>query len=331
MHKSIQNLFCCPKCHGELTWTVKNETELRIVDANIECENCNSEYFVKDEIAIFLAEVENDEDEWKILESNLSQALKKNPESEKRLMKSDMNNLNAADKFLRSMILDERGEYDSARDIRKIAVNELYTKSIVEENKSKMQQMKQLLSDETGPIIDIASGMAVSLGEMFSELDAPVILSDISPSVLRKNKLRLRHFDQYEKVSLIGFDARSMPFKDKSVPIFTSAMGLMNISDSQAFIEEVKRCLKGCAYFLTYFFPDNGDANAKIIDELDMEFGFRKRLESISSRLLETSILYPSDLEIEPTVASEIFDISMDTIPVIPTTITWSIVKLEAN
>jgi len=323
-------LFCCLKCHGELTWTVKKETKLRIVDANIECENCNSEYFVKDEIVIFLAEVWNDEDLWKIVESNLSQALKKNPESEKRLMKSDMNNLNAADKFLRSMILDERGEYDRARDIRKIAFNELYTKSYVEEGKIKMEQMKQLLSDETGPIIDIASGMA-GFAEMFSELDAPVILSDISPSVLRKNKLRLQHFGQYEKASLIGFDARAMPFKNKSVPIFTSNMGLTNISDSQAFIEEVKRCLKGCAYFLTAFFPDNGDANAKILDELDMEFGFRKRLESISSRFLETSILYPSDSEIEPTVASEIFDISMDTIPAIPTTITWSIVKLEAN
>ena len=330
MQKNIQNLFCCPKCHGELKWTVMKETELRIVDADIKCDSCNREYFVKDEIAIFLDELENNDDLWKIVESNLSQALKKDPESEKRLMKSDTNDLNAADKFLRSMILDERREYDKARDVRKIAFNELYTISYVEECKIKMEQMKQLLSDETGPIIDIASGMA-GFAELFSELDSSIIISDISPCILRKNKLRLQHFGQYEKVSLIGFDARAMPFKDKSVPIFTSNMGLTNIPDSEAFLEEVKRCLKGYAYFLTVFFPDNGDANAKLLDELNMEFGFRTRLESVSSRYFETSILYPSDSEIEPTVASEIFDISMDTIPAIPTCITWSVVKLKPN
>lgn len=328
MLKSIQNLLYCPICHDSLAWDIQKETDHRIIDAEVSCIACHKSYFVKNGIAIFLLDASNDEDFWKVVQSNLSKALRSNPEYERKLMQTDLDNLNPADKLLHSMILDERGDYDTAREIRAEAVRDLYTSSYTQAYQEKKTQLQKLLSDKTGVIIDIASGMG-GFAELFSELENPVILSDISPSILQRNKDRLEHFGIYEKVSLIAFDARKMPFKEKSVEVITTNMGLTNITSSEEFLNELVRCLGGVAYFLTFFFPDNGDANADVLIEHNMEFGFKNRLLSMSSPLLETQILFEDVSSVEPTVSSEIFDIGIDGLPVISTDITWAIVQFS--
>ncbi|MBD3404765.1 MAG: methyltransferase domain-containing protein [Candidatus Lokiarchaeota archaeon] len=326
MLKSIQTLFYCPQCHNDLEWSIQTETENRIIEAEVSCSECDTHYFVKDGIAVFLLDVSNDADFWRVVQSNLAKALDTNSEYEEKLMQSDLSTLNPADKFLRSMILDERGDYDRAEEIRSEV--EIYTDSYNLAYQKKKAQLKKLLSDKSDVIIDIASGMG-GFAEMFSQLDNPVILSDISPSILQRNKERLEHFGLYDKVSLIAFDAKKMPFKDRSIGVFTTNLGLTNITQSEEFLKELKRCLNGVAYFLTYFFPDNEDENAEILEEYELEFGFKNRLEDMSASFFETSILFEEDSFIEPTASSEIFEIKIDALPAIPTHVTWAIVQFS--
>ncbi|MGV9169449.1 MAG: class I SAM-dependent methyltransferase [Promethearchaeia archaeon] len=328
MLKHIQDLLYCPDCHGDLEWSIQTETKKRILDASIRCGRCDRIYAVKDEIAFFLLTENPSDDLWQIVDSSLATELKKNPRYEHQLMRSDLSSLNAADKFLRATVLDERGEFDLAKRTRRLAVKELYTPSYNRQYATKENELQALLEDEDGVIVDLASGMT-GLAEPFSSLKNSVVFTDISPSILCKNQKRLQYFGLYDKVSLITFDAKNMPFGDETVPIFTSNMGLTNIRDSKGFVSELSRCLKGTAYFITFFFPDNEDENAQLLEEMGMDLAFEDRLKRIAGPHFNVKMLHPARCDIEPTVQSEIFNVGIDTLPVEPTTVTWAIVTLE--
>jgi ubiquinone/menaquinone biosynthesis C-methylase UbiE/uncharacterized protein YbaR (Trm112 family) len=328
MLKTLQHLICCPDCHGDLEWNIETETERRIVAADAKCGHCNRNYLIRDEVANFLLTENSSDDLWKIVDSRLAKELKKNPEYEKQLMQSDLSSLNAADKLLRASIHDERGNYDLAETTRRLAQEELYTPSYNRQYATKKKELQRLLASEDGLIVDLASGMA-GLAEVFSTLENPTVFTDISPTILLRNRLQLQHFGLYDKVSLIAFDVKKMPFPESSVPVFTSNLGLTNIRDSASFAKELSRCLKGRAYFITFFFPDNGDQNAQLLEELGMDLAFETRLDEIAGQYFDVQILYPTQADIEPTPESEIFSIGIDALPVEPTTITWAIVKFE--
>ncbi|MBD3158233.1 MAG: methyltransferase domain-containing protein [Candidatus Lokiarchaeota archaeon] len=328
MLKILQCLLCCPDCHGDLEWKIETETERGIVSADATCEYCNRNYVIRDKVATFLLTETSGNDLWKIVDSHLAKELKKNPKYEKQLMQSDLSSLNAADKFLRAAIHDERGNYNLAKTTRRLAVEELYAPSFNRQYDTKKKELQNLLAGEDGLVVDLASGMA-GLAKVFSTLENPVVFSDISPTILLRNQLRLEHFGLYDKVSLIAFDVKKMPFAESSVPVFTSNLGLTNIRDSASFAMELSRCLKDRAYFITFFYPDNGDQNAQLLEELGMNLGFETRLEQIAEQYFDVQILHPAQADIEPTAESEIFNIGIDGLPVEPTTITWAIVKLE--
>ncbi len=328
MLKTVQGLLCCPACHGDLAWSIDEEIQERMVHTEVRCTGCSRAYAVTDEVGVFLLNETSDDDLWKVVESGLARRLRENPQYEEQLMNSDFSSLNAADKLLHTTILDERGMYDLARARRKTAVEELYPSPYREQYKAKKGQLLTLLAEENAVIVDLASGMA-GLAEAFAGLESPVVFSDISPSVLFRNQKRLRHFGLYDKTSLLAFDVQRMPFRDSSIPVFTSNIGLTNIRDSKGFVQELSRCLRGRAYFITFFFPDNGDRNAQLLEQLDMELAFEDRLQKIAERHLEVEILYRASSEIKPTVQSEIFGVGIDALPVEPTTVTWAIVKMD--
>ncbi len=328
MLKIARSILCCPDCHEDLQWNIHEASERRIVHADATCNGCSRNYTVRKDIAFFLLDASSHDDLWKVVDSQLARALKENPEYEERLMNSDLSMLNPADKFLRASILDERGHYELARTIREQASEQLYTPSYNEQYGAKKKELEMLLGQEEGMIIDLASGMA-GLAELFSDLGNPTVFSDVSPSILFKNRMRLQYFGLYDNASLMAFDVKSMPFRDRSVSVFTSNIGLTNIRNSRSFVKELSRCLKGRAYFIAFFFPDNEDANADLLNQMDMDLAFQDRLEETAGEYLDVDILAPVSAELKPTVKSEIFNIGIDALPVEPTTITWAIVKFK--
>ncbi len=64
MHKHYMDMLICPLCHNELEWHIKEENDDRIINADITCSSCHSEYEVRDEIAVFLTNSLSRNDLW---------------------------------------------------------------------------------------------------------------------------------------------------------------------------------------------------------------------------------------------------------------------------
>lgn len=71
MHKQYIKMLVCPSCHKELEWHIQEENEDRIINGKACCLGCNSEYEVKDEIAVFLTNELSRNDLWDQGESAL--------------------------------------------------------------------------------------------------------------------------------------------------------------------------------------------------------------------------------------------------------------------
>src|SRR5689334_20132636 len=101
MHHEFVNWLICPACYGELTWQINTQTATRIVDGTATCRQCGASYPIRDEIALFLTPDLPRDDLWAQAESNLGKFFRSQPDLEKQLFESPLENLNGADLYLR--------------------------------------------------------------------------------------------------------------------------------------------------------------------------------------------------------------------------------------
>jgi uncharacterized protein YbaR (Trm112 family) len=97
MHKQFVEMLVCPLCHKELEWHIKEESEDRIINANIICPSCQEEYEIKDEIAVFLTNVLSRNDLWDMGENWLEKYFRDKPDVYEKLMNIPEEELNGAD------------------------------------------------------------------------------------------------------------------------------------------------------------------------------------------------------------------------------------------
>ena len=267
MHEYLIEMLGCPACRGELAWTIVGRRGDRIETAEARCTGCGAAYPVREGIGLFLAPDLPRDDLWEQVDSQLVQHLREHPQVERQLIDVPLDSLAPADQFFRALVLEERGDYAGAKAADDLANAGLYTSEYLACWESQLEAVLERLSRSYGPIVDLASGRCVLVEELARRIDRPIVATDFSPRVLRRDRRRLEFVGLYDPVSLLAFDARRTPFKGGAVETLTTNLGLPNIEEPGDLLRELRRVVSGTFLAITHFYPEDDKANAAAIRE----------------------------------------------------------------
>ena len=322
----ITDMLECPSCLGRLEWEIEKQTGERIESAEARCQLCAAVYPVLEGIGVFLTPDLPRNDLWEQLDSGLVQYLHQNPELEQRLLDVPLEALSPADQFLRGMVLEARGAFEQARLIFEAANAGLYTPEYLICRESQFHYLIEHLKNSLDPIVDLASGRCELVEEILGEVDRPVVVTDFSPGILRRNQRWLQYFDLYDNVSLLAFDARKTPFKGRCVHTMTTNMGLANIENPGVLMSELRRVVAGTFWAISVFYPSEDTANAQAIEELGLSsFLFRESAqENFTTAGWKPQVVNVCEGRALPTPGSEIITgVQIDGLPVAETHLAW--------
>ena len=318
----------CPVCHGELAWTIKWRLGSRIEEAEARCGGCGVTYPVREGIALFLTPDLPRNDLWEQVDSGLTKYLREHPEVERQLMDVPLGELAPADQFFRALVLDERGMYGQAKAAEQVANAGLYTQEYLACSESQFKYVVERLFASDGPIVDLASGRGALAEKLASGLDRSLVITDFSPRVLRRNRRWLKFFGLYERASLLAFDARRTPFKDRAVGTLTTYLGLSNIEKPADLLRELRRIVEGEFLAISHFFPAEDEANAAAIREVGLSpLLFRlSALDYFAAAGWQTEMANVCMGEALPTPRSVLLDgAGIDALPVVETVLEWCV------
>jgi len=320
MQDFLIEMLECPSCHGELSWKVTQHQEDRIEEAEVSCKKCGGAYPVKEGIGLFLTSDLPRNDLWEQLDSQLIQYLRENPQIESKLMDVPLNTLNPADQFFRSQILEERGEFAQAKAIASLARSKLYAPEYLKCNNAQITYLIAQLSIFDGPIIDLASGRDTLAELLVRKLKQPIVFTDFSPQILRRNRRWLEFFGLYERVSLLAFDARRSPFKDGAIKMMTINLGLANIEKPENLSLELRRIISGKFFAISCFYQEDDKENAEVIKKLGMDKFLFKQVK------MENMMIG----KVWPTPKGEVIEgAGIDAFPVTETKLEWGVLVAQ--
>jgi len=318
----------CPVCHGELTWTIKWRLGSHIEEAEASCGGCDATYPVREGIALFLTPDLPRNDLWESVDSGLTKYLREYSEVERQLVDVPLEELAPADQFFRALVLEERGMYGQAKAAEQVANAGLYTQEYLACSESQLEYVVERLSTSDGPIVDLASGRGALVERLASGLDRPLIVTDFSPRVLQRNRRWLEFFGLYERVSLLAFDARRTPFKDRAVGTLTTYLGLSNIEEPADLLHELRRIVEGEFLAISHFFPEEDEANAAAIREVGLSrlLFRRSALAYFAAAGWQMEMVNVCLGESIPTPRSVLLDgAGIDALPVAETVLEWCV------
>jgi ubiquinone/menaquinone biosynthesis C-methylase UbiE/uncharacterized protein YbaR (Trm112 family) len=326
MKKYIVDMLECPVCHHQLDWKIVSQDQDRIEQAEANCSGCEAVYPVRDGIGIFLTPDLSRNDTWEQVDSQVVLYLRDHPDIEKQLMEGPAEKLSPTDQQFRAMVLDERGQFAEGRKTEELANTNLYTSEYLMAWNSQFEYVLESLSTFSSPIVDLASGRCYLVEKIISKLRRPVIATDFSPNVLRRNRKYFQFLGLDDFVSFLAFDARKTPFKEDAVEVITTNIGLANIENPGDLLSELKRIISGTLLAVSHFYPENDDANRKAIKNIGLEaFTFKEAAlqyfsESGWSAKFENSYMARA----LPTPPSVIFEgARADGLPVAATELEW--------
>jgi len=332
MQEFLIEMLECPSCHGELNWKITQHQGDRIEEAEVNCKKCGNTYPVKEGIGLFLTPDSPRNDLWEQLDSQLIQYLRKNPQIENKLMDTPLNNLNPADQFFRAQILEERGEFAQAKAIANLAYSKLYAPEYLKCNNAQINYLIAQLSIFEGPIIDLASGRGDLAELLIRKLKQPIVFTDFSLQILRRNRRWLEFFGLYDWVSLLAFDARHSPFKDGAIKVMTTNLGLINIEEPGNLLIELKRIVSGKFFAISQFYPEDDELNTETIKKLGMDkFLFKhSALESFRAAGWQVKMENMMIGKAYPTPKGEVIEgAGIDAFPVTETKLEWGILAAQ--
>lgn len=268
MQSFLVDLLQCPACEGELAWQIEGRRGEQIEQARARCRDCEAVYPVREGIGIFLTDDLPREDLWEGALNGLVAYLDQNPILARRLMETPLAELNPADRFFRATLLEARGEFARAEAVRQQAEQGLYTPEYRRCYSRQLDYLVETLTGGQGPVVDLASGMGQLVERLADRLARPIVATDFSLPVLRRNRLWLAEKRWTEKVSLLACDARRTPFKDRSLPLLTTNLGLANIREPGTVLSELRRVVEGCFLAVAHFYPPDDFANRPVIEQL---------------------------------------------------------------
>lgn len=328
MHKIFLDLLECPGCHASLTWKWLEVHGKRIEEAEAHCTGCGANYPVREGIGLFLLPNLPRNDLWEQTESQLSRYLREHTEVERQLMESPADQLAPADQLLRAMVLTDRGAYGEAKALTDQVLSRLYTSEYLACLDSQIKQLAASLSPSSWPLVDLASGQGTLIEMLTQCLNQPIIASDFSPTVLRRNRRRLEFFGLADRVTLLAFDTRRTPFKPGRIKTMTTLLGLSNIENPGLLLHELRRIISGSLLAIVHFFPEDDEANAAVIRATgDPTFHFqRSALEQFIAAGWQIELTNVCKGQARPTPSSSLLPgLQIDSLPVAETVLEWAL------
>ena len=333
MDKQIIEMLECPVCHHHLRWQIESVQNNHIEHAEAYCSECGAMYPVTDGIGIFLTPDLPRNDMWEQADSQVVLFLNDHPDIEKKLMDRPVELLSPTDQQFRAMVLDERGRFAEGKQVEELASKNLYTPEYLACWKSQIEYTLEKLSSFDGPIVDLASGRCYLVEKIVSQLHRPVIATDFSPSVLRRDREYFQFLEMDHLVSFLAFDARKTPFKQGALETMTTNVGLSNIKNPGGLLNELRRIINGTLLAISHFFPEEDVLNRKVITEAGIEaFVYKKKaLQHFSDHRWNVSAENSCVAKALPTPLSEIFEgARADGLPVAQTELEWCTIYAES-
>ena len=327
MHIYLIEYLVCPSCHSPLEWDVAEQRDDRIEVAHIRCAACAADYFVRDGIGVFLLPDLPRNDLWEQGLAGLTGYLHDHPDVERRLMHSTLEDLSPADQFFRALVLEESGDYVAAKAVEEMAQSGLYTAEYMACLETQSDFALDFLESAEGPILDLASGRGYLVERMVRRLEQPIIASDFSLRVLRRNRRWLESAGLYDRISLLGFDARQTPFKDGAIPTMTTNQGLANIENPGNLLQEFKRIASGTFLAISHGYPQDDRENWKAIRELGLDgrmLNLRETTQLFVEAGWQVEAANHCSSNAQPTPAGVILEgARIDALPVVETALEW--------
>ncbi|MGB3717392.1 MAG: Trm112 family protein [Candidatus Promineifilaceae bacterium] len=329
MQEYLLEILCCPSCHGDLTWSITETRYDHIEEGISECGNCGTTYSIHEGIGVFLTIDDEREDLWQEVESNLMRSIREDPDLCKGLMESPIENLNPADQFFRAMVLEEQGDFAGAARAEETAQHGLYTQEYLDCWKDQVDFLVNQIKGVREPIIDIASGRCYLVEVLAHRVAAPVVASDFSLQVMRRNRRWIEFKGFYHRVSLLVFDARHTPFKGRSIRTMTSNLGLPNIREAGKLHGELRRVVSERFLGISHFYPEN-DANGELIERYGLtDILYEERLIGGLSHVgFRVDLLNRCRGKAKPTPVGEVVGgAQIDGLPVTEVDLDWCVLQ----
>lgn len=331
MHTFLLDMLICPACHGFLDWHIEEDDGRHIEEAIASCTDCLATYPVQEGIGLFLTPDLPRNDLWEQTESGLMAHLRQNPEVERELVEPPLESLAPADRFFRAMTLEERGQFAAARLAQEAAMAGLYTVEYrAAEAKVRTAMLERLAATGDGPIVDLASGRGYLAEQMLRQLDRPVVVTDFSLVIQRRNRRYFEHLGLSDRLSLLAFDARRTPFADRAVETLTTYYGLANIEEPGRLLSELRRVVSGRLLACSLFYPEDDNANRAVVEEA----GLATLLYRPSLLAQFAAAGWRVDIPVEasglarPTPRGQILaGAGIDALPAVETTLTWCLLE----
>lgn len=332
MHSYLTEMLECPACHAELDWQIVERRGERIETADSKCRACNASYPIREGIGVFLTSDLSRRDLWAQMAGWLLRYLREHPDIERRLMESLLEELDPADQRFRANVLEERGQFDQARTIRESAAP-IYTAEYLAASACQTDYVIDYLSSSDGPIVDLASGAGALVEEMARKLTRPVVATDFSPTILRRDRVRLDHFGLYDRVSFLAFDARQTPLKDGVIETMTSNQGLSNITEPGPLLKELRRVVAGDFLAISHFYDEEDHVNAEMIWELKLETLLYRSaaIAAFRDAQWDIEIVNAYSAPAKPTPRSSLLGAGIDGMPVTETMLEFCVILARAS
>lgn len=326
MHTYLIELLICPACHEALGWEITAEANGRIEQGEARCQGCGAAYPIRDGIGLFLTPDMPRNDLWEQAASGLMEHLEQNPKIKRQLQETPPEDLAPADRYYRSELIEASGDYRLAQAVEDSANRDLYTADHMRCWQLQMDWVIDQLAQELGHIVDLASGKCYLVAQMARLLDRQIVATDFSPRILRRDRRYLEAFDLYDRVSLLAFDSRRTPFADGAVPNLTTNLGLPNIEEPGALLQELRRIVSGRFMAISHFIPENDTVNAGMI----RQYGLAVTLFHDPALAMFAEARFPATVqnacladELPTPVGVLVEGAQIDGLPVAPTTFEW--------
>jgi demethylmenaquinone methyltransferase/2-methoxy-6-polyprenyl-1,4-benzoquinol methylase len=128
------------------------------------------------------------------------------------------------------------GNYDIMNDVMSFGIHRIWKRIVVDMASIRPGQQVLDLAGGTG---DLTRLMAARVGKQGS-----IVLSDINAAMIRNGRSRLLDHGVAGNVGFVQANAEQLPFADNHFDCITIAFGLRNVTDKQAALDAMYRCLK---------------------------------------------------------------------------------------
>jgi len=326
VHRNLVDHLECPACHGPLTWRFTHQQKHRILDAQATCAVCGADYAVRDGIGVFLTPDLPRNDLWEQGNHQLSSWLTEHPEVEEKLMQSALDALGPADLFFRGLVHEERAQFTEAERAFNRAHSGLYMEEYLACSEAQFAYVVDEVRGGEGPIVDLASGRCTLVSRLARDTERPLVATDFSPRVLKRDREWLTYRGLYDRVSLLALDARRTPFRSESIETMTTNLGLPNIQEPAGLYDELRRIVAGRFLAISTFYPPDDETNIIALQEhrLDRSMLRDRVLSDFSAAGWKVSIRNSMLGSAQPTPRGEILESAgIDAFPVRETTLEW--------